>query len=384
MSSPVEYKRLSSTSSEKGSHPFDEITSRTADSKGSPRKHSHQWTNIELSWSGQTITVFVIWYVFSFLTLFFNKYILMDERNDPVVLGESLSIECPKLNQLFHISGSFQLLMCSIGGYFHVKVPIGMISTTPHAQDTSPKRLFRKERFSKILIIVGCLRFSTLLFGLIALWFAPVSFAETVKSAAPVFTVLLARIVLGEKCSGLVLLALIPVVLGLVICSTYELSFNSSALIAALAANISECLQNVFSKKLLVSDRLDPHHLQLLTSISSLIIQVPCLLFLVDFPVLWQTVSSDSNLLLSYILNGVCFHCQSLSEYMLLYQISPVTHSVANTTKRALLILLSVMTFGNVVTPQSWLGTFIVFFGVYIYNKARSVKQHHEQITNTV
>jgi solute carrier family 35 protein E2 len=174
------------------------------------------------------------------------------------------------------------------------------------------------------------------------------------------------------------------VVLGLVICSTYELSFNSSALIAALAANISECLQNVFSKKLLVSDRLDPHHLQLLTSISSLIIQVPCLLFLVDFPVLWQTVSSDSNLLLSYILNGVCFHCQSLSEYMLLYQISPVTHSVANTTKRALLILLSVMTFGNVVTPQSWLGTFIVFFGVYIYNKARSVKQHHEQITNTV
>ena len=279
-------------------------------------------------------------------------------------------------------TGSFQLLMCGIGGYFHVKVPIGMISSTRHS--TSSKRLFRKERFSRSLVVVGCLRFTTLLFGLIALWFAPVSFAETVKSAAPVFTVLLAKIILGETSNMLVILSLIPVVLGLVICSTFELSFNMSALIAALAANISECLQNVFSKKLLVSDHLDPHHLQVMTSISSLIIQVPCLLFLVDFGRLWETVSSDTNLLLSYILNGICFHCQSLSEYMLLYQISPVTHSVANTTKRALLILLSVMTFGNIVTPQSWLGTFIVFVGVYLYNKARNIKQDREQTLDTV
>lgn len=274
--------------------------------------------------------------------------------------------------------------MCAVGGFFHVKVPIGMISTTPHAKDVSSSRLWRKERFSRVLVMVGCLRFTTLLFGLIALWFAPVSFAETVKSGAPVFTVLLAKIVLGESSSILVILSLVPVVLGLVICSTFELSFNVSALIAALATNISECLQNVFSKKLLVSDRLDPHHLQLLTSVSSLVIQVPCLLFLVDFGHLFETISSDSNLLLSYVLNGVCFHCQSLSEYMLLSQISPVTHSVANTTKRALLILLSVLTFGNEVTPQSWLGTLIVFFGVYLYNRARNIKQDREQLSSTV
>lgn len=46
-------------------------------------------------------------------------------------------------------------------------------------------------------------------------------------------------------------------------------------------------------------------------------------------------------------------------------------YSVANTTKRALLIWLSVIIFGNPVTFQSWLGTGIVILGVFLYNKAR-------------
>lgn len=321
------------------------------------RRKSTSLSGLTLSWSTQTIAIFTIWYMFSFLTLFFNKYILMDDRNDPTILG------------------SCQLLMCIIGGYFHTKIPIGMITSTkdPRSPSKGPIFTLLKRRLSKLVILVGCLRFSTLLLGLVALWYAPVSFAETVKSSAPVFTVILTRIVLGETASIATLLSLIPVVAGLVICSAYELSFSFPALMSALATNLSECLQNVFSKKLLVTDRhLDPHHLQLLTSISSLVIQIPCLLLLVDFQKLWSTLSSDSNLAMTYILNGFSFHCQSLSEYMLLSQISPVTHSVANTTKRALLILLSVLTFGNTVTIQSWVGTIIVFCGVYLYNKSRS------------
>lgn len=84
MSSSVEYKRLSSTSSDH--HSSDETTK--ARSTSVSRRNSNPWQDkIGLSWSYQTILVFVVWYLFSFLTLFFNKYILMDERNDPVVLG---------------------------------------------------------------------------------------------------------------------------------------------------------------------------------------------------------------------------------------------------------------------------------------------------------
>lgn len=45
--------------------------------------------------------------------------------------------------------------------------------------------------------------------------------------------------------------------------------------------------------------------------------------------------------------------------------------SVANTAKRAFLIWLSVLMFGNPVTVLSGLGTFIVIAGVFLYIKAQ-------------
>ena len=47
--------------------------------------------------------------------------------------------------------------------------------------------------------------------------------------------------------------------------------------------------------------------------------------------------------------------------------------SVANTGKRALLIWLSVLLFGNPVTFLSGLGTVIVILGVLLYNKATDI-----------
>lgn len=187
--------------------------------------------------------------------------------------------------------------MCALCGYFHLKVPIGM-NVQPNPRRASDMRIKVKwSSFSRGLFLVGCLRyvfrmtqkrhhnetlimfqlisptnlfivtfhyfrFSTLLLGLVALWYVPVSFAETVKSSAPVFTVLIARVLLGEPTNLLVNLSLIPVMLGLALCSAYELSFTAIGFMASLAANISECLQNVYSKRLLSLERYEPHQLQ--------------------------------------------------------------------------------------------------------------------------
>ena len=53
-----------------------------------------------------------------------------------------------------------------------------------------------------------------------------VSFTETVKSSAPIFTVLIARLVIGEKTSLIVNLSLIPIMGGLALASMTELSFH--------------------------------------------------------------------------------------------------------------------------------------------------------------
>ena len=67
----------------------------------------------------------------------------------------------------------------------------------------------------------------------------------------------------------------------------------------------------------------------------------------------------------------VCFHLQSVMAYAVMGLISPVTQSVANTLKRALLIWLSILYFGNPVTWLSALGTAVCIAGVFAYNHAR-------------
>ena len=62
---------------------------------------------------------------------------------------------------------------------------------------------------------------------------------------------------------------------------------------------------------------------------------------------------------------------QSVMAYAVMGLISPVTQSVANTLKRALLIWLSILYFGNPVTWLSALGTAVCIAGVFAYNHAR-------------
>lgn len=180
------------------------------------------------------------------------------------------------------------------------------------------------DHFFNSFFVSSFFRFSTLVLGLYALWYVPVSFAETVKSTAPVFTVIISRIILGEKTTLLVNLSLVIVMSGLAICSAYELNFTLLGFFIAIATNISECLQNVYSKKLL--SNVSPASLQFYSSASSFIIQIPIILMTFNLNKFWLLITSDSNIMLSFVLNAISFHIQSMTEYLLLTFISSITH----------------------------------------------------------
>jgi len=219
---------------------------------------------------------------------------------------------------------------------------------------------------------VGGLRFCTVLFGLLALNYVAVSFTETVKSSAPAFTVVISRLILGQVTGVYVKLSLIPVMGGLALCSANELSFNIIGFFFALTTNVSECAQNVYSKMLISGEnfRYTPSEMQFYTSVASFAVTLPTMFLLVDLDTI---LSTSSQLLMCYSINGVFFHCQTISAYYLMDYISPVTHSVANTAKRAALIWTSVLLFGNEITLLSGLGTTVVIGGVLLYNLATEV-----------
>ncbi|CAC5423612.1 SLC35E2 [Mytilus coruscus] len=296
----------------------------------------------------------ILWYIFSAFTLFLNKYILTSLKGDPAVLG------------------AMQMMMTTVFGFIQMNLPSGFYK--PVIREGKPPK------FWKNMILLGCMRFSTVVLGLVALKHVAVSLTETVKSSAPLFTCFISYALIGEYTGMYTFMSLIPIMSGLSLCSAYELSFNIKGFIAALATNVADCLQNVYSKKLISGEkyRYTPVELQFYTSISSIAVQIPACYFMIDMDSASKTF--DTFMFSAYVIDGICFHFQSLSAYVLMSYISPVTHSVANTVKRALLIWISILVFGNPVTFLSGLGTFIVTIGVLLYTKAKEMDHNRREL----
>ncbi|XP_042213908.1 solute carrier family 35 member E2A-like isoform X2 [Homarus americanus] len=306
----------------------------------------------------RAIFFLVLWYIFSGVTLFLNKYILTYQNADP------------------HVLCGMQMLITMLCGFIQLRYPLGTYRPIKGQQ--------KPDNFQKRMLTLGLLQLGTIMFGLIAIYYVAVSFAETVKSSAPLFTVLIAYFVLGERTGACVFFSLIPVMLGLALCSSNELSFSMIGFLCALTTNLCECVQSVVSKSLLSNKAYiyNPAELQFYPNLAAVILQFPTWYFLVDFGKLYSQM--DHSLLSAIILDGISFHGQTITAYVLMSYVNPVTYSVANTTKRACLIWLSVLLFGNPVTLWSGVGTAVVIVGVLLYSNAREIDaRRREQFSIT-
>uniref|UniRef100_A0A8C5SHR5 Solute carrier family 35 member E2B n=1 Tax=Laticauda laticaudata TaxID=8630 RepID=A0A8C5SHR5_LATLA len=306
-------------------------------------------------WSSYALTYLTLWFFFSFCTLFLNKYILSLLEGEPSMLG------------------AVQMLSTTFIGCIKMFIPCCLYQ--------HKSRLSYPPNFIMIMLFVGLMRFATVVLGLVSLKNVAVSFAETVKSSAPIFTVIMSRMILGEYTGLFVNLSLVPVMGGLALCTATELSFNILGFSAALSTNIMDCLQNVFSKKLLSGDkyRFSAPELQFYTSAAAVIMLIPAWVFFMDLPVIGKSGQSfqyNQDIVVLLLMDGVLFHLQSVTAYALMGKISPVTFSVASTVKHALSIWLSIIVFGNKITSLSAIGTVLVIIGVMLYNRA---KQHQQE-----
>lgn len=305
-------------------------------------------------WNSKSLTYLSLWYFFSFCTLFLNKYILSLLEGEPSVLG------------------AVQMLSTTVIGCVKMFVPCCLYQHKSRAE--------YPPNFLMIMLFVGLMRFTTVVLGLVSLKTVAVSFAETVKSSAPIFTVIMSRLILGEYTGFWVNLSLFPVMAGLALCTATEISFNMLGFSAALSTNIMDCLQNVFSKKLLSGDkyRFSPPELQFFTSAAGVIMFIPTWAFFMDvhlFRGSGRGLNLTQDIVVLLLFDGVLFHLQSVTAYALMGRISPVTFSVASTVKHALSIWLSIIVFSNPITLLSAAGTVFVIVGVFLYNKAKQVQR---------
>jgi len=173
----------------------------------------------------------------------------------------------------------------------------------------------------------------------------------------------------------MVYLSLIPIMFGVCIATMTEISFEIIGMLSALFATATFSIQNIYSKLALKEVRLNPIQLLMKISQTALIICIPLWLF-IDTP----TIATDDRLanfedqidfLFRLLVSGLINWLQNILAFSILNLLSPLSYSVANATKRILVIVSSVLTLKNPVTMTNFFGMMLAVLGVFLYNRAK-------------
>merc|ERR1719454_680831 len=182
--------------------------------------------------------------------------------------------------------------------------------------------------------------------AVIALGAGAVSFAQTVKAAEPVFTCVLSYFVLGTVFKWPVYASLIPIIAGVSLASLKELSFTWKALYGALLSNVAFASRAVLSKATMqkpVGENMTAPNLYGVLTILAFLLSLPFALYY-EGPAFFSTFSKSAAvvgapwLVRQMILDGFYYYAYNEVAFVTLNQVSPITHSIANTFKRVAII----------------------------------------------
>ena len=216
-------------------------------------------------------------------------------------------------------------------------------------------------------------------FSVLALGAGAVSFGQIVKAGEPVFAAATSAIFLKEIDHPVVYLALLPIIGGVGLASLKELSFSWTALIAASLANQAAAFKNVVSKGVMGNPwakALGPSNTYAVVNILALVCTLPFVAFFdaKDFGAVYNQVKAmgTTNDVIKYsVLSGLSFYVYNEASFLALSKLDAVTHSVANTLKRVVIIVASCIVFKTPMTLIGGIGSGVAVLGTLLYSLAK-------------
>uniref|UniRef100_A0A7S0ZCN0 Sugar phosphate transporter domain-containing protein n=1 Tax=Timspurckia oligopyrenoides TaxID=708627 RepID=A0A7S0ZCN0_9RHOD len=213
-----------------------------------------------------------------------------------------------------------------------------------------------------------------------------VSFTHVIKSMEPFFNVIGSAIVLRSVFPTPVYVSLLPIVAGVIVASVSELSFTWLGFASAMLSNLAFTGRNIFSKLNMdkpKGENMDAVNLFAVIQIISSVILAPFALAVdgLQLKAAWTAATTgahaltNSQLLSTLFVSGLFFQLYQEVAFLALNSVHPVTHAVANTMKRVVIIITSIFVFQNPVTLANMSGSAIAIAGVLIYSL---VKNHFD------
>jgi len=228
--------------------------------------------------------------------------------------------------------------------------------------------------------------------GNVAFGAGALGFAHVLKSMEPAFTALFGALITGKWEHPVVYATLIPVMGGVAYASASELAFNWLQFTAAMVSNIGFSLRAVLSKRVMAEwdrkvTKTDGPNVFSLLQIGSTLVTLPFVVGMEGWRALlpwthpnWKAaigkldhagaMITPGYLVSQLLLSGLAFQLYYEAAYLALDSVSPITHSIGNNIKRIVIVITSVIIFGQKMNTQSMVGSSIAIGGVFTYSMA--------------
>jgi len=207
-----------------------------------------------------------------------------------------------------------------------------------------------------------------------------VSFGQIVKSGEPVFAAVVGYLAYNKTVSLAKILCLFPVIGGIALASASELDFTMGSLLAASTANVASAFRGGENKRVMAGELEaavgSVGNAYAITTLWATVLLFPMIFISGEyekfdqFLVIWKADGKPGtvgNLQYNTVMSGLTFYLYNEVSTMALKSLSGVSHSVANTAKRAVVIVGSAIAFGESMSFMKSLGCSIAIFGTFLY-----------------
>uniref|UniRef100_A0A6B2LF73 Sugar phosphate transporter domain-containing protein n=1 Tax=Arcella intermedia TaxID=1963864 RepID=A0A6B2LF73_9EUKA len=236
--------------------------------------------------------------------------------------------------------------------------------------------------------LISSIRLSSRIFHKLALLYCTVSFVYTTKLASPLFTIIFATFLLGESTPSRLLFPLVPLLGGILFCSSPEMNTSPFGLACAFASIILISLSTVLTKKTLAGHSSENLPFLLFSDLTSLTVLLPFWLVLdilgANPPAPPATeaaaqggIALSSELVILLLLNGIGQVGQGIFGLWVMQEVSAMTFAVVGVMKRVFVVLGAVVWFGEAVGWEKGLGLTLGFVGVswYVIEKVQMKRE---------
>jgi drug/metabolite transporter (DMT)-like permease len=207
----------------------------------------------------------------------------------------------------------------------------------------------------------------------------PVSLAQTIRAANPVFVVMVSFLMSGKTYPLPVLLSLVPLISGFAMASLSEADFNAMGFAAAVGSVTTLVILSLISKDVYGSE-IRPHwaQVQLWSCVVAAIIQAPEWTMgpgpsnvhaAINGVVVGGEKDDTSGFLKLVAINGAMYYAEQVMQFKAIDSYTSLTYSVIDTIRRlAIVCVTGFMLRGDSFNATKFVGVCIVCAGAIYYN----------------